>query len=326
MLVTEEVLQALEPAKLQLSFEAVADLHRERQRLDQHWQDRLERARIETQRAARQYDAVEPEDRMVARELERRWEQALRAQRSLEEQYERFLADTPREPTAVERRRIETWAADLPGLWHAPSTTAQDQKTIVRYLVERITVSVRGQTEWVDVAIHWAGGLVTRQEIRRSVKKYEQLSNYGALRDRMVELRREATSCAEIAKRLNHEGFHPPRGARMFNRFIVEQFLVRQTGWRRGTTSRVKLEELHTHEWRLSDLARELGMPVNTLRTWQARGWLQGRKSSETSGCWILLADEFEIERLRQLRDWRRGGYNQDRPLELTTPRAPDPR
>jgi len=324
-LVTQELLQALEPAKLQLSFEAVADLQRERQRLDQHWQDRLERARIETQRAARQYDAVEPEDRMVARELERRWEQALRAQRSLEEQYERFLAETPREPTAADRRRIQAWAADLPGLWYAASTTAQDQKTIIRYMVERITVSVRGQTEWVDVTIQWAGGLETRHEILRPIRKYEQLSNYGALRNRMVELRRGGTSCAEIAKRLNHEGFHPPRGARIFNRFIVEQFLVRQTGWERGTRSRIKLEELRSHEWGLSDLARELGMPVNTLRTWQARGWLRGRKSPETPRCWILWADEMEMERLRRLRDWRRGGYNQDRPPELTTPQGPDP-
>jgi hypothetical protein len=104
-LVTEEVLQVLEPAKLELCFQAVADLERERQRLDQHWQKRLERARIEAQRAARQYHAVEPEDRLVARELERRWEQALREQRDLEEQYDRFKADAPREPTAADRRR-----------------------------------------------------------------------------------------------------------------------------------------------------------------------------------------------------------------------------
>jgi hypothetical protein len=127
-LVTEEVLQVLEPAKPELCFQAVADLERERQRLDQHWQKRLERARIEAQRATRQYHAVEPEDRLVARLLERRWEQALREQRGLEEQYDRFKADAPREPTAADRQRIEAWAGDLSGLCHAPSTTIQDRK------------------------------------------------------------------------------------------------------------------------------------------------------------------------------------------------------
>ncbi len=71
-------------------------------------------------RAARQYHAVEPENRLVARELERRWEQALRDQRELEEQYDRFLAARPRELTAADRRRIETLATDIPGLWQAP--------------------------------------------------------------------------------------------------------------------------------------------------------------------------------------------------------------
>jgi hypothetical protein len=143
-LVIEEVLKVLKPAKLGLCFQAVADLERERQWLDEHWQKRLERARIEAQRAARQYHTVEPEDRLVARELERRWEQALREQRGLEEQYDWFKADASREPTAADRQRIEAWTDDLSGLWKAPSTTIEDRKTMVRFLVERITVGIRG--------------------------------------------------------------------------------------------------------------------------------------------------------------------------------------
>ncbi|HMF36058.1 MAG TPA: recombinase zinc beta ribbon domain-containing protein [Isosphaeraceae bacterium] len=321
-LVTEEVLQVLEPAKLELCFQAVADLERERQRLDQHWQKRLERARIEAQRAARQYHAVEPEDRLVARELERRWEQALREQRGLEEQYDRFKTNAPREPTAADRQRIEAWAGDLSGLWHAPSTTIQDRKTIVRFLVERITVGVRGQTEWVDVAIRWAGGLESRHEVCRPVKKYEQLSNYQALRDRMIELRRAGTTTGEIAGRLNREGFHPPHGPAQFTRSIVKQFLVRRGLLGPGTGRRISPQDLGRHEWRLGDLARELEMAVNTLRNWHDRGWVLGRMSAEIGGAWILWADEEELERLRRLRSWRPVGSDQKRPPELTTPRS----
>jgi hypothetical protein len=324
-LVAKEVLRALEPAELELSAQAVADLERERQRLDQHWQKRLERARIESQRAARQYNAVEPEARLVARELERRWEQALREQRSLEEQYDRFLADTSRKLTAAELQRIKEWSADLPGLWHAPGTKIEERKTIVRCLVEQIIVAVRGQSEWVDMTIRWIGGLETQYELCRPVQKYEQLSNFKALRDRTIELRRGGATAVEIAERLNHEGFHPPRGAARFHGYAINQFLARHELLGPGTNnwSRIKPEDLQRHEWRLSDLARELGMAVNTLRTWRDRGWVLGRKSAEIGGAWILWADKKELKRLRHLRAWYRGGYNQTRPSDLTTPRGP---
>ena len=146
-LVTEEVLRALEPARLELHEQALADLERERQRLDKHWQKRLERARIEADRAARQYHAIEPENRLVARELERRWEKALREQRELEEQYDRFLAERPETRAPIDRRRIEALARTFPPCGSSSSTTIQDRQTIIRCLVERITVAVRGKTE-----------------------------------------------------------------------------------------------------------------------------------------------------------------------------------
>jgi hypothetical protein len=70
--VAKQVLAALEPAALELSIAAADDVQLERQRLTEHWQQRLERARYQTGRAERQYNAVEPENRLIARELERR--------------------------------------------------------------------------------------------------------------------------------------------------------------------------------------------------------------------------------------------------------------
>ena len=323
-LITAEVLRALEPAGLEFSARAIADLQREQQRLDRHWRQRLERARFEADRAARQYHAVEPEDRLVARELERRWEQALRERRELEEQYDRFLADRPRELTAADRGRIEALAADVPGLWRDAAATAQERQQVVRYLVERITVAVRGRSEWVDVTIGWAGGIESRHEIRRPVQKYQQLSNYDGLRDRMAELRRSGATTEEIAERLNDEGFRPPRGPDRFNRHVVNQFLTRQGLLGPGTTRRIDPEDLRPGEWRLSDLASELGMPAITLRHWHYHGWVEARKSSPIGGCWILWADEAELARLRRLRAWHRCGHDRERPSELTTPRRPE--
>jgi hypothetical protein len=85
-LVADRVLAAVEPAALEASLAAVAEVERERSELARHWRLRRERAGYEADRAARQYQACEPENRLVGRELERRWEEALRAQRQLEDE------------------------------------------------------------------------------------------------------------------------------------------------------------------------------------------------------------------------------------------------
>ncbi len=93
-----EILKAVEPAAFEASLAAIAEVERERAELSRHWQLRRERARQEVERAARQYHVCEPENRLVARELERRWEESLRSQRQLEEDYERWQR-TALEPT-----------------------------------------------------------------------------------------------------------------------------------------------------------------------------------------------------------------------------------
>lgn len=84
--VTQHVLSALEPAALELSLAAAEQVEQERATLTQLWEQRRERATYETERAARQYQAVEPENRLVARTLERTWEEHLQTQQQLEEE------------------------------------------------------------------------------------------------------------------------------------------------------------------------------------------------------------------------------------------------
>ena len=92
-LVVSQVLRVLEPAQVELSLKAADQLQKEQARLLKHWKQRLERAQYEVDRSSRQYHAVEPENRLVARELERRWNEALSEQRKLQEEFERFEKD-----------------------------------------------------------------------------------------------------------------------------------------------------------------------------------------------------------------------------------------
>src|SRR5271157_5557760 len=152
-LVAAQVLAVLEPAALELSLAAADYIEQERARLHRNWQQQLERAHYQAERAKRQYDAVEPENRLVVRELERGWEEALKEQRRLEEEYARFRRNQPEGLSACERERIRSLVRDIPALWQAPATTAADRQRIVRLLVKEVVVAVRGESKWVDVTI-----------------------------------------------------------------------------------------------------------------------------------------------------------------------------
>jgi len=298
-LVTEQVLQAVEPAALQLSLKALAEVRQERDRLHRHWKQRLERARYESQRAERQYQAAEPENRLVVRTLEQRWEKALREQRELEDDYDRFLRELPPQLRDDERDRILALSRDLPALWHAPATTAVDRKEIVRLLIERVIAQVRPDSEHVAVTIHWQGGCTTSHQMIRPVRRYEQLRDYDQLMDRVTQWWREGTTAVQIAEKLNEEGFRTPKKRGEYTKALVQKMLSRR-GFRRKTLSQ---EQLGDNEWWLSDLADTLLVPVNKFRSWVARGWVNARKTSwQGQAQWIVWADDQEQQRLLQLR------------------------
>jgi len=277
-LVARQVLTALEPASLELSLGAGDDLRREREKIDLHWRQRLERARYEADRAARQYHATEPENRLVARELEKRWEQVLVAAREIEQEYDHFQRQQSVGLTTAERDMILSLARDIPALFRASTTTASDRRMIVRHLVERVEVAVQGETERVDVAISWAGGFMSRHELRRPVRRVEQLQDFALLMSRVRELQGIGKTSSEIAERLNIEGFRPAKRRETFNAGMVRQLLSRQS--RTGPRPKALTDEspLREHEWWLTDLARELGMPQPTVHSWLRRGWIGARK------------------------------------------------
>jgi DNA invertase Pin-like site-specific DNA recombinase len=314
-LVTQQVLRALEPAALELSCRALEDVQRERARLDKHWKQRLERARYEAVDAERRYRAVDPENRLVARSLEQRWEETLRAERQVRDDYDRFLREQPPQLTHEERARIAALSSDLPALWYAPGTTHRDRKEIVRHLVEKVVVHVKNDSEYVDVAIQWHGGFTSRHEVVRPVRTYEQLRDLDKLMDRIVALRHEGRTAAEIAVCLNQEGFVPPKRCGEFYPELVHELLVR-----RGLSNERKYaDQLGPHEWWLPKLAEAIPVSAGKLADWARRGWLHCRRTP-AQHLWILWADKTEVKRLRKLAVVSHRGVV-EYPPELTTPK-----
>ncbi len=248
-LVAGAVLRALAPAALELSLKAVEDIQKERQRLEGHWRQQLERARYEAERVERQYRAVEPENRLVARTLERHWEEALQAEARVKEDYDRFLRTLPRPLGAEGRARVQALAEDIPALWQAPTTTAADRKEVVRCLIERVVVQVRPDSEQVAVTIHWQGGGTTEHQVVRPVPRYEQLSSFAQLLGRIVALRQDGQTAAEVAAQLNQEGYRTPKGRGEFTADRIRKLLSRHG----LTEENIFADRLDPQEWWLGD-------------------------------------------------------------------------
>ena len=214
--VTGLLLDALAPAALEVSLAAAGQVEARRAQVDRIWRQRLERAEFAADRARRQYQLAEPENRLVARQLEKDWETALAERERLGEEYDRFAAGRPRILTEAERGQIRALATDIPAIWHAPTTTSADRKQLIRHLVEQVRVEVLGTSEKVNIEVVWAGGHTTTAQISRPVACLAQLSYYPQLAGRARDLADAGLTAAQIASRLNTEGFRPPKRCETF--------------------------------------------------------------------------------------------------------------
>ncbi|MBK1671460.1 hypothetical protein CKO28_26020 [Rhodovibrio sodomensis] len=302
-LVAELVLQALQPAALEASLAVAGNLEVERAELDRHWRQRLERARYASERARRQYDAVDPDNRLVAGTLERVWEEALGEEAKLADAYAQFQRDQPSVPDAAELAQLRELATDLPGLWAAETTTQADRQTIVRMLLERVLVEVVDDSEQVRVQCHWHGGHRTAHTLIRPVAKLSALTTYNQLLERAADLRRAGGSYTEVAETLNAEGWRPAKRRTTFNEQMVYR-LLSKTGVVKPRYRRAPVDlPREADEWTVRELAAEIGMPEATLYGWVQQGRLRSRRIPVGRGYANLVhADASTIANLKAIR------------------------
>ncbi len=316
-LVVEQVLRALEPASLELSLQAAERIEAEQQRIEMHHRQTVERAVYEAEVARRRYEAVEPDNRLVAAELERRWESALQSQRKTEEAFHRLCRERPSRLTTEQRESIFALAQDIPALWYDSSTSQTDRQVIVRSLVDRIVVEVLDGTERVSVAIYWAGGFESHHEIRRAVSRFEKLEAADAITKRIQGFFNEGYGLPDIANELNKEGYCPARGEKYTKTSVGA--LCRKLRLM-GMIS--KCPAVKSDYWRASVLATRLGVPRSTLSGWRRRGWVQARQVGSRRMYW---ANQAEMGRLEQLAARDRTGFKlTPRELAVAVSRMPE--
>ncbi len=209
--VEQQVLEAVAPLGLEAALEAVAELERRSEELKRQWRHRLEQAEYEAALARRRYEAVDPDNRLVAGNLEREWEEKLRSAEALRQEYADRSARPPMRISEEDRQRLRQLAADLPALWHAKTTKPSDRARVVRILIRDVWLSQEDEPRRTRVRIHWQTGAVTEGLVARPLPACAAVRTPQVVVERLRELWASCRSAEEIAQRLNREGLRSGR-------------------------------------------------------------------------------------------------------------------
>jgi DNA invertase Pin-like site-specific DNA recombinase len=203
--------EALQPAELDLLDEVLAQRRADHTRVLQQYAERVAQAEYEVRLAQRQYEAVDPDNRLVAAELERRWERALRALAEAREAAERAAHEEDEPVIAPElRRQLTDLGRHLPALWASGRLTPEQQKELLRSLIRRVILT-RPVPDEVHIKIVWISGAVTPLLIHPRLLRTVTLSTYPQFVARVLALAAEGYLDADIAQRLTDEGFRSAR-------------------------------------------------------------------------------------------------------------------
>jgi hypothetical protein len=261
--VVQAFFEALAPAQLDILDSVLADQQAEHQRLSRQWEDRQARAQYDSRLAERQYRAVDPENRLVAAELERRWEAALRQVQETREARERFQrSPTPGPLTPEVRAQLEHIADALPTVW--PSLANDQKKALLRTLITQV-ICRRQAPGRLELGIVWVSGHYSTVQVWLPISRQQNLADYEALLARVEHLWRAGLTDVQIAVQLTTEGFHSARQPAISPVFVQKTRLAQ--GWHSALARSRHADELDGY-LTIRGLAAHLGV---------ARDWVYNR-------------------------------------------------
>jgi DNA invertase Pin-like site-specific DNA recombinase len=296
--VTRAFFEALAPAELDLYTRALAACHARDADAERAKEREFERLRYEVHLARKQYDRVDPDNRLVAAELERRWEAALRALHEAEAKAAPTCgpADAGAEPGLSDELRaaFASLGEGLPRLWESGALTRAQRKALVRCLVDKVVV-LRDRRDRIRARVVWKGGAVSEADVPMTVGSVRDLSDFAALEARALALATAGLSDAQAARKLTAEGFRSAQleGVRPYT---VKAIRARH-GYRHGARRPCHVEGSLT----VPELERALGIPREWIYDQIQRGLLQARHDPDINA--YLFADTPQTrEQVRDLR------------------------
>jgi len=292
--VTDAFLKAVAPAAVEVTEHAIRQLEADHDAALGQWRLAVERARYEADRAERQYRAVEPENRMVARGLESQWEKRLRDLAAAEAELERRQQLRPRTLSQEEKNKIRALGSDLRNVWAAPTTTDRDRKEVLRTLLEEVIVTVDRPAHQAHLTIRWRGGKLTEIDLPLPRSQPRGLctdEDTISLLPRLAALYTDDV----IAGILNHQGRKTASG---------ERFTANQVGslrrYRGIPRFRPSEQSTQGDVVPIRKAAQILGMNTSTIHRWLAEGFISGEQVTPFAPWQIRITEELRARIVEQ--------------------------
>ena len=299
--VAERLLAALNPEEVALAFAAADEVTDRRARASRAAELAVERARYDADRAERAFHATEPENRLVVRTLETRWEARLAA---LAEAETALAATRNAAPPLPTRADLQTLVGDLPRLWHAKTTAARDRKRLLRTLIADITVLPETDRAKVRVGIHWHTGATDEITADRPLPPGPAARTPSSA----VELIRAlgpTTSNTDLVTGLNAAGHRTGKG---------RPFDIDAVQWVRHVHKIPTPGPFAPGELSVSEAADRLGISADAVYHWIKAGHLPARRGA---GNRLAITWTLEIEAACRARIASSGHLN---PTSLPVP------
>ncbi|MDP9258122.1 MAG: recombinase family protein [Actinomycetota bacterium] len=283
--VADALLAALTPAGIKAALAAAEALEHDHDAALSQWRLQVERAQYQAERAERRYRQVEPEHRLVARGLERDWEQALTALQAAQAELELRERQRPRTLTPAERGQLLALGADLGRVWAAPTTSDRDRKQLLRTLIEDVILDVAREERRATVTLRWRGGALTEL----AVPLPRQQPTVRTDEDTIELLERLAAHYpdATIAGILNRQGRRSATGER-FTQIIVG-------GLRRYRGIAAYQPPADPPDGELLPVGKAadvLGVAASTIHRWLQAGFIPGEQDTPGAPWRIRVNDQ----------------------------------
>jgi DNA invertase Pin-like site-specific DNA recombinase len=292
--IADAFLKALTPATMEATQRALQQLEADQDAALSQWRLAVERARYEAERAERQYRAVEPENRLVARGLETEWEKRLRDLATAEAELQRREQQRPRTLSREEQNKLRCLGSDLNNVWTAASTTDRDRKELLRTLLEEVMITVDRSNHRAHLTLRWRGGTLT--ELDLSLPR-SQPRGLRTDEDTLSLLRRLAAHYSDdvIAGILNRQGRKTATGER-FTAVHVGGLRRYRKIPRFQPSAEPPTGELAT----IRKAAEILGINTSTVHRWLNDGFIAGEQITPGAPWRIRITDELRARFVEQ--------------------------
>lgn len=284
--VTEQVLQAIQPAGIQAALEALERLAHEQHDESEAFELALQKARYEEGRARRQYDAVDPENRLVADELERRWNTALTRVTELEQQVA-ALRGRQTSVTPEQRERLLELGRDLPTVWHHPAASPELKKRILRTVLCEIVIDDAEDRTVHVLNLHWQGGVHTELRVPRNQPGRHRRVTNGDVIELIRELSKVCTD-QTLAATLNRLGYRTGTGKTWRAHSVANvRYCHRLPNWTKGA------------EWlTVEQAAAALAVSATVVRRLITQRLLPATQAA-TAAPWIIARADLDLPIVR---------------------------